>query len=83
MSASEKLRQLERRTRDLRFHHETKEEAERAVLAALPVLIGVVEATENLYARVEMDESVGTCLSSRVESLNAGQALAALDEALS
>jgi hypothetical protein len=37
------------------------------------------EAAMALYERVEMDESVGICLSSRVEALNLGAALAAGD----
>jgi hypothetical protein len=40
----------------------------------------VVEAARALHERVEMDESVGICLSERVESLALGAALTAYDE---
>lgn len=43
-------------------------------------LVAVAEAAQDLYERVEMDESVGVCLSDRVPSLRLGDALR--DEAI-
>jgi len=51
-------------------------DAERARLANLEA---VAEAARKLWERVEMDESVGICLSDRVPSLNLGQSLQRLD----
>lgn len=62
---------LERRLASLRtFRGYTEDEAELAALAA-----DVVEEAHHLYERVEMDESVGMCLSDRVPSLRLGDAL--------
>lgn len=41
-----------------------------------------IETLKALYERVEMDESVGICLSSRVEALNFPDALAAVEALL-
>jgi hypothetical protein len=45
--------------------------------AAVARLERIEEAARDLYERVEMDESVGICLSDRVPSLRLGDALAA------
>ena len=46
---------------------------------SLDILLDVAEAARALHERVEMDESVGVCLSDRVPSLNLGRALGRLD----
>lgn len=48
-----------------------------AAEARVAVLEPVKVAAKDLYERVQMDESVGVCLSSRVETLILGDALAA------
>ena len=87
MNASEKLKALDERVQEQDWSTgATNREAYSlalSVIAALPQIVAVVEAATVLHERVEMDESVGICLSSRTESLTAGAALAALDEALS
>jgi chromosome segregation ATPase len=50
------------------------------IKARLQKAEAVVEAARALHERVEMDESVGICLSERVESLALGAALTAYDE---
>jgi hypothetical protein len=61
----------------------TPRDADARLIALAPDLARLVEelgeALQALHERVEMDESVGICLSSRVESLNAGSALAKLE----
>lgn len=63
--------------------HDEYHAAEAAFLAAFSpdvcaALVNVAVAAQALYERVEMDESVGVCLSERVPSLNLGQELASL-----
>ncbi len=54
--------------------------AQDDVEAALAQVEALVEAATALYERVEMDESVGVCLTSRVESLTIADALAPFKE---
>lgn len=76
MNASERLRELA--TENVTDSFDAIYDLHRA----LPEIVAVVEAAEHLHERVEMDESVGICLSSRAESLTTGAALAALEEKL-
>lgn len=64
---------------------EFKEKSARAITTlrnALPELAQLAEAAQDLYELVEMNESVGNCLDSRVESLRVGQALFDLENKL-
>lgn len=88
MSASERLRALypPMAMADLELTYEENARASfNATLAlrnALPLIADGIAALQDLHERVEMDESVGICLSSRVESLRAGEALRRLSEHL-
>lgn len=45
----------------------------------MPDILEALAAARDLYERVEMDESVGICLSDRAPTLNLGTALARLE----
>ena len=90
MSASERLRELERVSRDLRFAAYRKDEAELLVLNALPEIAAVVEAAERFTEAVDysiangLEPSLAFATAERVrldEELR--PTLAALEEELS